>query len=410
MNHRDIWEYPLNLNREEVKRLLMHFYELNSIYSDYYFFDENCSYNLLFLLDAARPSLDLTDQCKWWVIPLDTIKTVIKNALVTESVYRPSKTTKIKHLASLLRQNGRKMALGVAKGYLEPKRILEQGISNAEKITVCDLATEYLQYKYTKKALTKEPYLDRFLKTLQVRSLLGPSDEDRYRIPAPAPPEEGHHSNRFSLGIGLKEDKFFQEIRYRPTYHDLLDNDKGYLEGAQIVFGGTALRYYFSDRRLELEDLDIIDIVSISPRDEFFRSISWKITTGLTRKVMEEGGDRLVYQLNPGGGFAYKNEFLGLWYLMMETDLNLAGTLEEGYAAGIGGSAGVIKALTNSWKIRFFTRNICYRLGDRHNAFEAALLQNFTIGTNMSVTAEISRSKVRQLCQTEAKLFLNLFF
>ena len=33
----------------------MHTYEMDKIYSDYYFFDENCSYDLLFLLDAARP-------------------------------------------------------------------------------------------------------------------------------------------------------------------------------------------------------------------------------------------------------------------------------------------------------------------------------------------------------------------
>jgi hypothetical protein len=46
VSDRDIWEYPLNLEYEEVIKLLMHIYELNAIYSDYYFFDENCSYFL----------------------------------------------------------------------------------------------------------------------------------------------------------------------------------------------------------------------------------------------------------------------------------------------------------------------------------------------------------------------------
>jgi len=410
VNHRDIWEYPLNLNAEEIKKLLMHIYELDSIYSDYYFFDENCSYDLLFLLDAARPSLDLTDQCNWWVIPLDTIKTVKKNRLITGVVYRPSKTTKIKHLASLLPKSGQRMALSMAKGDLEPDRLLEQKISNEEKIRVCDLASEYLQYEYSKKNLTKKPYQDRFLKTLRVRSLLGEPDEDRYRVPTPPRPDEGHDSNRFSLGIGIREGDLFQEIKYRPAYHDLLDNENGYKEGSQIVFGNTALRYYSSDRRLELENVDFIDIVSISPRDEFFQSISWKIKTGLVQKVMEDGEDHLVYELNPGGGFAFKNDFLGLWYLMMETDLNVGGALDGGYAAGIGGSMGLIKGLTDFWKIHFFTRDIYYGLGDTHNSFEAALLQNFTISTNTSLTLEISRSKAHQFYQTEAKAYWNLFF
>ena len=410
VDHRDIWEYPLNLNKQEIRRLLMHIYELDSIYSDYYFFDENCSYDLLFLLDAARPSLDLTDQCTWWVIPLDTIKTVKKNGLITGAVYRPSKTTKVKYLASLLPKTGRKMAVSMAKGDLEPERILEHKVSNEEKIRVCDLASEYLQYQYTKKDLTKKPYQDRFLKTLRVRSLLGEPDEDRYQIPATPRPDEGHHSNRFSLGIGIKEDDLFQEIKYRPAYHDLLDNEKGYVEGSQIVFANTALRYYSSDKRLELENLDFIDIVSISPRDEFFRSISWKIKTGLAQKVLEDGEDHLVYELNPGGGFAFKNDFLGLWYLMMEADLNLGGALDEGYAAGIGASTGFIKTLTDFWKIHFFTRNIYYTLGDTHNAFETALLQNFTVSTNTSLTLEISRSRTHQFYETEAKAYWNLFF
>jgi hypothetical protein len=410
VDHRDIWEYPLNLNKEEIGRLLMHIYELDSIYSDYYFFDENCSYDLLFLLDAARPSLDLTDECTWWVIPLDTIKTVKKNGLITGAVYRPSKTTKIKNLASLLPKTGRKMAVSMAKGDLEPERILEHTLSNEEKIRVCDLASEYLQYQYTKKDLAKKPYLDRFLKTLRVRSLLGEPDEDRYGISTPPRPDEGHHSNRFSLGIGIKEDNLFQEVKYRPAYHDLLDNEKGYIEGSQIVFANTALRYYSCDKRLELENLDFIDIVSISPRDEFFRSISWKIKTGLAQKVLEDGEDHLIYEVNPGGGLAFKNDFLGLWYLMVEADLNLGGALDERYAAGIGASTGFIKDLSDFWKIHFFARDISYGLGDMHNAFEAALLQSFTITTNTSFTAEISRSKTHHFYQTEAKVYWNFFF
>ena len=410
VEHRDIWEYPLNLDAEEIQRLLMHMFELDSIYSDYYFFDENCSYDLLFLLDAARPPLDLTDQCGWWVIPLDTIRTVQENGVTTGAAYRPSKTAKIKYIASLLSRKGRTTALSIADGNLDPERLLKQEASNEEKIRICDLASEYLQYRYTKEKIAEKPYQKRFLKTLRVRSLLGETDEDQYRIPAPPRPDEGHDSNRFSLGIGIKEDDLFQEIKCRPAYHDLLDNEKGYKEGSQIIFANTALRYYSSDRKLKLENLDFIDIVLIAPWDEFFQSVSWKIKTGLAQKIMEDGEDHLLYQLNPGIGLAYKSDFLGLWYLMMEGDLNLGGAFDERYAAGVGGSMGVIKSLTDFWKIHFLTRDICYGLGDSHNAFEACLLQNVTLSNNMSFTLEISRSKTYDLYQTEAKVYWNLFF
>ena len=73
-----------------------------NIYSDYYFFDENCSYDLLFLLEAARPSLNLTDHQGVWVIPLDTVRDVQRKGITLGAEYRPSQTAKIEYLASLM--------------------------------------------------------------------------------------------------------------------------------------------------------------------------------------------------------------------------------------------------------------------------------------------------------------------
>ncbi|WP_245869520.1 DUF4105 domain-containing protein, partial [Vibrio fujianensis] len=46
---RDIWEYPLNLTEQEVERVLLHLWEMQLAEFDYYFLDENCSYQLLAL-------------------------------------------------------------------------------------------------------------------------------------------------------------------------------------------------------------------------------------------------------------------------------------------------------------------------------------------------------------------------
>ena len=57
---RDIWEYKLKLNEEEVNRVLLHLWEMQRAEFDYYFLDENCSYQLLSLLDVAREDLSLS--------------------------------------------------------------------------------------------------------------------------------------------------------------------------------------------------------------------------------------------------------------------------------------------------------------------------------------------------------------
>src|SRR6266496_3739242 len=78
LENRDIWEYELNLTPEEIERLLMHVWELAPVYFDYWFFDENCSYYLLEVLEVARPSLDLTSRFRWWAIPSDTVRVVLE--------------------------------------------------------------------------------------------------------------------------------------------------------------------------------------------------------------------------------------------------------------------------------------------------------------------------------------------
>ena len=410
VNDRDIWEYPLNLNREEIERLMMHIYELEDIYSDYLFFSENCSYDLLFLLDAARPNLHLTDKCGWWVIPLDTIREIKKIGLIENLVFRPSKSTKIKHLAALLPESGRKDARAIAAGDLEPGRFLQRDAPSGEKVLVCDLASEYLQYRYAKKELDKKIYQSRFINTLEARSALGEAEEDRYRIPIPRRPDEGHHSNRISFGYGVNEDRPFQEIRLRPAYHTLLDNGDGYKTGSHIVFSDIVLNYHSLDRELELENIDLIDIISIAPRDRFFKHTSWKIKTGFLRRTMKSGGDYLVYGLNPGFGYAYEIQLLGLWYFMFESELQVGGALDGNYSIGGGGSAGLIRNITRFWKAHLFARNIYYGLGDVDNRWEAGIGQNLAIGADISFSAEVMLRGERDDSMLVPTARWNLFF
>ncbi len=55
LENRDIWEYRLARLTKKVLRMLMHAWELKSAHFDYYFLDENCSYQLLSLPGGSPP-------------------------------------------------------------------------------------------------------------------------------------------------------------------------------------------------------------------------------------------------------------------------------------------------------------------------------------------------------------------
>lgn len=79
---RDLWEYELDLSAEEVRRLFLTTLELGPHVINYFYIDENCSYIMLFLLDAARPSLKLASLFRSIVTPTDTIRAVFDAGVV----------------------------------------------------------------------------------------------------------------------------------------------------------------------------------------------------------------------------------------------------------------------------------------------------------------------------------------
>ena len=97
-------------------------------------------------------------------------------------------------------------------------------------------------------------------------------------------------------------------------------------------------------------------------------------------------------------------------YFLGETDLSIGGGLEGKYAVGIGASAGLFTNVTEAWKIHLFGREIHYALGDKHDAWEAGLHQNFTLSTNTSLRFELGLSRIHGYERAEASLFWNIFF
>ncbi|MCP4345077.1 MAG: DUF4105 domain-containing protein [Desulfobacterales bacterium] len=410
IRQRDIWEYPLNLTEQEVEKLVMHLWEIQNLYAYYYFFDENCSYNLLFLLEAARPSAKLTDQFSLWALPIDTLKAAKNQGLIDSVEYRPSKATKIKHKFSLLNKESQQIALDIINGDTVPKNIASHEIQKDEHIKILDFSTGYTQYQYARKKLSKSEYQNILIDALKVRSKLGKSAEELPDIMPPPRPDEIHESERFSLGLGIRKNRFFQEIGYRPVFSDLTDTDYVYNQGTQIQFGDTKLRYYDSDKKLVLEKLGIIDIISIAPRDRLFKPYSWKIITGLNRKFVKDDDEPLVYTLNTGAGISFHHDYPGLFYTFLEPELNIGGSLEHSYSLGLGFSAGLLKNITPWWKCHLSARKMYFESGDKHRPFEISLTQNIGITRNSRINWEISWEKVAGYDQAETILSWCIFF
>jgi hypothetical protein len=409
LERRDVWEYQLDLTPAEVERMTLHIWELRNIASEYYFFDENCSYNLLFLLEAARPSLNLTNQSRPWVIPIDTVRTVAAAGLIKEVRYRPSKATRIAALARRMDTTQTELALQLLAGHLPVADLGRLGLDDQAQMRILDIATETTEFRYYRKELDQEAYRQRSLELLKARSLLGLADADYLTLPDPGRPDHGHGSNRLAVGFGVRNDDWYQELHLRPAYHNLLDHDAGYLPGSQIDFANLVLRYTPERNQLKLQGFDLINIVSLSPRHPFFQPVSWKVNTGFAQRAFKGGDQHLLYRLNPGGGFTWGSS-QAMVYVMTETEALISGRFRDSFALGAGGSAGVLATPLPEWKLHLSARQLWFELGEPHRSLEVNLQQNWRLGENLSLVLTLGRERIYGHYASEAGLRLNYYW
>ncbi len=410
MEHRDIWEYRLNLTREEVRRMALHVWELRERYSDYYFFDENCSYNLLFLLDSARPTAKLTAFRTPLVVPLDTIAHVRKAGLVTSTCFRSSQGDRIRSIAAELNSDDIDRAIALSRTF-HPTQPSQEPSTPERRAKVLDLAVELLQHDYDKQRISQEDYSSRLLQLLRERSRLpSPKTSSSPGDAKPVEPDQGHSSARVTIGFGADRGRGFVEAGIRPGYHSLDDPGAGYPEGAQIQFLNTLVRYYPGREHVRLQQLDLVDIVSLASYDRIFRRVSWKVTAGFTRIVNRSGNDALVWQLATGGGLATDFGDRVRLFVMPGIDMYLGDGLRDFNAVGSGVSGGLLVRPIPEVILQSRAKIAWYPFSELHNMKQVESSLTLALSRNNSLEARHTHISSAGHSKNEVALFLNHYF
>jgi hypothetical protein len=409
IDQRDIWEYRLNLTPPEVRRLMLHLWEVRSALSQYFFFDENCSYNLLYLLDAARPGLDLHGDARGWVIPLDTVRLMRDAGLIEESTYRPSRATQLHTLAAPLSPAQLDLAQAVTRGEQPAEAVLGASWPEEEQARALEVATEELRLRYNRKQVPQPVYAKRYLQILGARSQVDATPVADSATPSPPPPDFGHRSMRLSLGAGSEDGREYAEFGWRPAYHDELDPGLGYLPGSQIDFMGLVLRRYGGEDSPDLQRLDAVRVQSLSPRGRFFRPISWKADLGLRRDPLDDDDDALIASGTAAAGATWQLPAETLAYVLPEVELQ-GGNIDCGWAVGGGVMAGVYQQLTDRCRLQLACRALYFVAGDRHPDVDTWLAQRWRVTANQAVSLRVGLHRVRGDHQPGASLAWHWYF
>jgi hypothetical protein len=409
LENRDIWEYQLNFNSEEVDRVLMHAWELGPTYFQYFFFDENCAYHLLGLLQVARPDLDLTSQFRWWVIPTDAVRAItLQQGMVKNIAYRPANATVIRYRLKRLSEQERGLMKDLSMGYITVGDPVFRALTDDRAAAVLEASQDYVSYR---RAIGKEDVanpagLARELLTARGRLNVAAQTPN---IPIPEiRPDQGHGSSRINLGIGRRGGQNFQELRARATYHDIMDANGGFARGAQTEFFSLGLRHYdFATTRVE--NFTPISILSLTPRDDFFQSMSWKLSVGWQRVLAANGDEPLAVVLDGSAGRSWSNEAdTALWYALFDGSSHLSKNLANGYALGAGTSAGALIDFGPRWRLHGYVHGMRYFMGQRDTPRTFGLEQRLALGRDLALRVDFAHN--RELLRTYNSGLVSMLF
>ncbi|PTU31342.1 Lnb N-terminal periplasmic domain-containing protein [Stenotrophobium rhamnosiphilum] len=350
INNRDLWEYSLKLNPDEVRHVLWHLWEMRGVGSNYYFFTENCSYMMLALLQTARPGLYLTEQYDFpglYTMPVDTLRTLRNAGLVGELGFRPSLARRLQHQLKQLAPAQEDWVLDASEHQLNFDDPAYKLASPRDQARMLEAANDRLLFGYSENNVERERALPQSHALQSARSKIN-AKPDFDPVPQPATsPELGHATSRWNVAWRNSNDANAAVLGYRAAYHERLDPPAGYLAGGELEC--FDLNLLVRNGKLKLSNFTLVNVQAVSAWDRAFKPISWQVSGGLRRYGLDalraDPQGRTGAYVDAGVGIAaapFETAYV-YGFAFAEADANR--DLNEDYAVAAGLRAGF------SWSI-----------------------------------------------------------
>ena len=390
IEQRDIWEYTLNLNQQEIAQLARHMWELRGIHFEYYFFRENCAYRLLSLLDVAREGINTSmSSHPMYAIPVDTVRDIERAGLISSRHYRPSTQSKIVQMSEQMSEKDRELAFSVVDKKITPEVIPPEEVLKEEEYQLSDLHKAGSYNLKVSLSDTTSPETERKLKVLQLANEIlnqkkkqGVDTDElqlsllsaRSKLPAGTqqqmfsfesqPPELAHQSARWQFSVGERDQQRFIEMGFRPAFHDILDAPQGFNNGASITVLDTRLRWYKEEEKLELERLDLFSMRSLVPVEPWVTPLSKRISFQVKRRELAPDQRITAFESQFALGYTANAKNL-MAYAMLDAQLEYAPALKNNHALYLGADTGVLWVHRNkgfssliSWRAEISYQNL----------------------------------------------------
>lgn len=302
VEQRTLVEYKLNLTQEEIDKMILHAYEVFGTTTEYGFFRQNCAYQMLWLLEVARPILSLRNDYKFYAIPAETVQQ-IKDIGITTDVVTKLSLIDSAYLTYQTLSEDEKEFFGYLQNSSNKSAMLETSVfEKSTKNKFAYLLNANYDILFKKFKTSKEDYFE--VKKIKYESLDKQNFGDTTR---------NSQSMKISLGRTFLDNQKLDTLEFRPILFDRFDTKDSAVGEGTLEFLKLGVQKQGTKNRLEY--LNIVEVESLTSRFDFYKPYSWRLYAGANRNFKDEN---LTPALEFGLGEAYTvNEVFG--YLLAQT-------------------------------------------------------------------------------------------
>lgn len=339
---RDLWEYELDLSQAEVDRVVLSQWEWRAVTSPYYFLSRNCSFELLGLIEMARPGLRLQAQFPVDAIPTDTLRAVLAQpGLLKRVTWRAASGTRQQ---ADLERNDRATNRAALLLMEDPASPVLATLTPTQQARALETAYDDLYSRYVAREAARDTAPPRLRQLLTRRSQVPVPDQRVEPVRPAVDPANGHGTRRVSFGLG-RDDENIALLHFRPAYHDWLDPSGGYREGARIDFLSGTLR--LSESGLGIQDATVVGIDSLAPANGLRQPLSWSVRLGVDQALGDRRDDDRHHGMAvfEGGGGMAARAGRAICHAQSHSDVRGSRGLDKGWEIGTGARLGCIGPL-----------------------------------------------------------------
>lgn len=320
IEQRSLVEYNLSLTKDEINNLRWHAYELRNVKTDYGLLHKNCAFELLWLLEVARPSIRLREHFEYYAVPRETIDVLKEQGLVNNISTRPSDIDSMYIQYRSLNQKEKEFFSEWKESDNKYVMFNNSDFNSTSKQSLAYLMNTYYDVAFKK---YKDP-ADDFQEVKKIRYINPKTDYE-------GEPYSSLNPSKISVGRIENKDGAGTQIQLIPVLFNRRDERSNELSEETLEILSLKINNQHNNTRLE--SIDLLKNESFTRRYDFFSPFSWRVYAGANRSLSDRSLQPL---LEVASGLSYGKENSLIYCLIQPTIYPLASTVGISAIGGIG--------------------------------------------------------------------------